>query len=324
MATQTWWEKWSEDPGIKRNRQEKALDLATKLQDLGIDDPATINKTVDNYVQTGMLVLPTTQESRVNMGDGSVRQKGRTTISDLGTTEVSTQPVRLGKKFGVYNEATGEGTMVPDLQGAATVHAVDTPKAQRNGMIVAYTGDKDRGIQVINAVPTDGPSKWVRVDNKPAAGGARGGTRDLIQDRVDMATIATYQRSAAAAAQRGQPVSQEIIDQAVQAAERLGMPTHSENVDVPAPGFWNKVSRVLPFGDTGMETVPTRVMGQDPNAQYQLVRQAPPSSPEEALAREDAARAGARANAIQMLLEHGYPVTEKNVAAIIQRASGGR
>jgi archaellum component FlaG (FlaF/FlaG flagellin family) len=123
----------------KTDRRNNALLLAGKLQDLGIDDPATINKTVDNYVNTGMLVLPTTQESRVNMGDGSVQQKGRTTISDLGTTEVSTVPVQLGKQFGVYNEDTGEGSMVPGLQGAGQVLTVKAPNPNRSGMIYAYT-----------------------------------------------------------------------------------------------------------------------------------------------------------------------------------------
>lgn len=310
----------------KSYRKLNALKISEKLQDLGIDDPAAINKTVDNYVQTGMLVLPTTQESRVNLGDGSVKQKGRTTISDLGTTEVSAQPVRLGKKFGVYNEATGQGTMVPDLQGAGTVHTVDTPKAQRNGMIYAYTADKDGGIQVINARPTDGPDRWVRVDTKPApaAGGARGGTGNSIQDRLDLMTIGNYQRNLAS----GKPISQDLLEQAVQAAQRQGLPVYETQNEQPTPGFWGGVSRLLPGGDTGMEQVNALGIGNPPGTPVLRQPAAPavplaaPVAPAPAPSPMTADRA--RAAAIQMLQEHGYPVTEKNVAAIIQRGLGGR
>lgn len=312
MATQTWWEKWSEDPGIKRNRQEKGLEIATKLQDLGIDDPATINKTVDNYVQTGMLVLPTTQESRVNMGDGSVRQKGRTTISDLGTTEVSTVPIKLGKKFGVYNEETGQGTMVPDLQGAGQVLPVRAPKPNRNGMIYAYTADEEGGIQVINARPTDGPDQWIRVDKKPPKGS---GTS--IEDRLDLMTIGNYQRALAS----GKPLSQDLLEQAVQAAQRQGRPVYEETVDQPVAGFWGGVSRILPGGDTGMEQVNTVGIGNPPGTP---VLSAPPAPAPAAPPAINSDQVRAYANVVRILQENGYDVTEKNVAAMIQRGFGGR
>ncbi len=299
------------------DRKKNVRELVGEIQALGIDDPAAINKTVDNYVKTGMLVLPTTQESRVNLGDGSVKQKGRTTISDLGTTEVSTQPVRLGKKFGVYNEATGQGTMVPDLEGAGQVVTVKPPNPNSSGMIYAYTADKDGGIQVINARPTDGPDRWVRVDTKPAPapGGARGGTGNSIQDRLDLMTIGNYQRNLAS----GKPISQDLLEQAVQAAQRQGLPVYETQNEQPTPGFWGGVSRLLPGGDTGMEQVNALGIGNPPGTP--VLRQTPaPAAPPPAPTPESRARAVA----IQMLQENGYPVTEKNVAAIIQRGFGGR
>lgn len=300
----------------KTERRRKTVELSEKLQDLGIDDPATINKTVDNYVQTGMLVLPTTQESRVNMGDGSVRQKGRTTVSDLGTTDVTTVPVKLGKKFGVYNEETGVGGMVPDLQGAGQVVAVKPPNPNRNGMIYANTADKEGGIQVINARPTDGPDRWVRVDTKPAKGsGSRGGGGTSIQDRLDLMTIGNYQRNLAS----GKPVSQDLLEQAVQAAERQGLPVYEKTVDQPVAGLWGGVSRLLPGGDTGMEQVNTLGIGNPPGTPVLATRPAPAPAVPPAMNMDRA-----RAVAVQMLQENGYPVTEKNVAAIIQRGLGGR
>jgi nucleotide-binding universal stress UspA family protein len=136
-----------------------------------------------------------------------------------------------------------------------------------------------------------------------------------MQDRIDAATIANHQRNLAS----GKPISQDLLEQAAQAAQRQGLPVYETKVEQPVPGFWGGVSRILPGGETGMEQVNTLGIGNPPGTP---VLSAPPAPAPAAPPAMTADRA--RAAAVQILQEHGYPVTEKNVAAIIQRGFGGR
>lgn len=218
-----WWQDFTADPEVKRKRQAEAPGLAEKLYSMGLRDPALINTAVDTYVKTGNFKVPSSQQSF----DGS---------------DVAVQPVRLGKRVATYDESTGTAGFPAALQGADQVLTFKGTKPEETGMGRFYAVGDDGTPKIVKTVPIKGGDKFIPVSPKPVTNKPKPMT---AQDRADLQTIAIYQRSIAQAGQKGQPVSSDLTQQAVEAARRLKLPAYDITQNKPITGLWESIRQTF-------------------------------------------------------------------------------
>lgn len=265
----------------RTQRRDKADDIATKLYAMGIDDPATINMAVQKFVDTGDFQVPSSQQSF----DGD---------------NLAVNPVRLGKRFGVYDEETGKGRVVPELQGATSVITERAPRVSNKPAEVGMNRLIDYGEDGVPKLIASYPKadRIVKMGRRPARSAS---TPPSAQEKADLQTLAIYQRSVASAGQKGEEVSEDIINQGVEAARRLGLPTHEIEQKIPIDGLWDWIGQT--FGDDPSTQI-VRGVGEGPGT--------PPAN--------DAARQ----QAIKTLKDAGYPLTPANIEALLKRGVGAR
>jgi hypothetical protein len=222
------WEKKRRIEDETKVRRSKSMDIAKELYSLGIDDPQAINQATEHFIRTGEMKLPTTYQTRTQTSPGSVRQEGRTTISELPDTEVEVKPVRLGKKVGIWDEMRGEGREIPELQGVSELLKSPAGGTKLQGYTIFV--DAATGKEVRREKNSNGRDEYVKVGS--GAGG--GGTKESPQEKAARDTLKAYD----AALRSGKAPSADLESRASQAAKFLKLPT--EKI-VGKRGFWASV-----------------------------------------------------------------------------------
>lgn len=113
MGIRQWWESWSDPelPSVKKRRREKeAIELVQKLYGMGVQDPQTINAAANEFIRTGNIKIPTTQEIRTRVPSPDPKDT-------FPMTEVDVRPVKLGNRVGKFDVDTGAFSEVPEAQG---------------------------------------------------------------------------------------------------------------------------------------------------------------------------------------------------------------
>ncbi len=222
------------------DRKRKAADLLLSLVERTNLDEGSINNIVRGYVENGDVQLPGAPQA------------------DAKTNTLRPRIITRNEETGAYDWAP-EG--VSDRNQLVEVgRRFAPPKTTEVGKLYAYD---ENGV--LREVP--GASARDKVVGRPPTrpGDARGRGGITPIERADLATIAKYQQAEKEAAARGTPISEELLNQAIEAAERLNMPTHDVVEQSDEPGLGGKISRMLPGGKSGKELVRRRGLGKKPS-----------------------------------------------------------
>lgn len=223
------WEKKRRIDEELKGRKSKSMDIAKELYSLGIDDPQAINQATEHFLKTGEMRLPTTYQTRTQTSPGSVRQEGRTTISELPDTEVEVSPVRLGKRVGMWDEETGEGRELPELQGISELLKFPAKKPQDSAQGYNIFVDASTGEEVRREKNNNGRDSITKVGS-----GGGSGTKESPQEKAARDTLKAYD----SALRSGKTPTFDLESRASQAAKFLKLPT--EKV-INKPGFWGSI-----------------------------------------------------------------------------------
>lgn len=272
----------------RKKRQEEAPQYAQRLMLMGITDPNLINKSTQDYIETGQVNLPTTETTRREITPGMDVQNpnGGVPTSILPTTEEETKPIRLGAKHVLFNKDSGEYSAPEELQGAATVtpYSPKPPVQAKVHFIDAQSG-KD-----IRVEPTTGDEdKFITV-------GSRSDTQNDPATKYHLGVLDDYRT-----ALNKNEMTDELQNAAANSAQALGLPV-SWQTDIQEPGFWSKL-----FGGKPTETQTPKI-GYPPN-QGSKKTQSPASNKKLSVdqAKEFLRRAGNDKNkARQMARTEGY------------------
>lgn len=207
--------------GAKRKRRDEAPAFIKQLTDMGIQDPQTVNAATDEWVRTGKMRLPTTQETRTQVPSYDP-------MDTLPMTEVDVKPVRLGKRVASQNP-DGSFDEAPELQGVSEF--LRAPEKKTDGM--DYFLDPDTQ-EVVKAVPNGRAFNQTKVlTRKPGTGGSGGrAPAETPQQKVARQVLAEYDR----ALKGGKGIDPELGKRASEAAKFLDLPT--ETVNVPGEKHW--------------------------------------------------------------------------------------
>jgi len=245
-------------------RKKESVELASKLFDMGIQDPSTINRTVEQYIRTGEFKIPTVQEERVTTSEGVGAQVGPTYHSILPDTEVTVKPTTLGKRVGVFDENTMSGMEVPELQGIGQLTTIPKERAGKTGGFTVFV-DKSTGEEIRREPRNDGRMVYQTIGS---AAGSGSGPRDP-RETAWLDAIKQYHSAARSVDSRGnpKPITPEIEDAAIAASDNLGLDWKVVTEKVKKPGFlgWigqTEESRRIDYAG-GRETKPTPQPGSD-------------------------------------------------------------
>lgn len=227
------------------DRREKAPALLMELVGKTNLDQGTINSIIKGYVDDGEVRLPGMQPEGFQ---GPL----------MGGQERETKANSLRPRLMTRNEETGVYDWAPegvtDRSQLVEVGRRFAPKPD----VPAWTFDENGQIVEI---PGQRKAGYVAPLRRPAPGHGRGGVA-TVQERADLATISKLQQAQKESGAKGIPVSEELLKQGVEAAERLGLPTFDTVSEIDAPGFKAALQRFLPGGKRGKQIVRERGIGK--------------------------------------------------------------
>jgi hypothetical protein len=206
----------------RKRREDQALSLPFKLAESGITDPQTVNKITEGYINTGMLTIPSSYETRTlgpAEGGGSPPSAGYMTsnahgvpVSVLPDTTVETKPIVLGKPA---SEAVGHFAHFYDVNSGKEIKVEP----------IAGTSDK--------YIPIGGRS-----------GGGGGKSQEQIADEIIIRGYESLKRQKDIMGQP-MPIDPDYTAEYLAARERRGLPPPAEAPEGPRPSHAHSSAVVL-------------------------------------------------------------------------------
>lgn len=154
-------------PGQRRRERRKDFaDIATtRLLEMGINDPATINRMGEEYERSGRLVFPETIEE-VRREGGDAVYNPETRVSTLPDTTVTVKPAELGAPVRTFNERTGETRLLDGSTGNTkflNIRPTDSYGVEK--LTALISGDQQA---ILRAFPDGIPAELARYAVKEA------------------------------------------------------------------------------------------------------------------------------------------------------------
>ncbi len=266
--------------------------LAQNLLKDGQYTPAEINSISQNYLKTGQFDSPTARGRILGPEDGLQADPDlpqRSTLEPIRTLKKREQLYAMDKSSGLFTDMSGNpvANIPPDVDPKVQTYNEPKEPLPRTGH--AWKIDQATGQRQDMGPNNDVKDTYVYWNSKTGQGGGGGKSPDvmLMED-----TVKKYQD----AKKTGKPMTQDFIDSAKTAFDGLSIPF--EEADLPPSGF-DKVRNTVSKA-TGGFVAPAPVQKGDPVVNF------------------DKSGAVKKNRAMDWLKQHGQPVTDANIAAVIK------
>jgi hypothetical protein len=253
--------------GKKEKRRQEWNDIVQKNPQL-LQDEATYNSAVKDYMRTGIVpaAVRTGREARTDI---TPKVEGTTDegvpITTFPTTEVRPEkaPIRLAKGYTLLNKETGDYRTISDIPAGNEVLTYD-PTVTKSQASQLYVFDPNG--KLIRTMPWKGSEDHTVVLSREPA--PRQPPRTPEDEAHRLALAQFYHAASAIDRKTGNPlpITPEIQDAAILAAQHFGLPWRTVQEQVNKPGFIGWLERTIPGGESGRVTADTLKIGGDVSA----------------------------------------------------------